>query len=212
MSLSSSRLIVRTGPNAGMVFDLTKDVTTIGRDVTNDIVFGDSEVSRQHARLTRTPGGFVLEDLGSTNGSFVNSERLTAPRVLNPDDLIGFGDKVTLSFDAMKSDTDATVLSGAQVPSNATVLEAPPVVPAYTPPPIPVPVDPVPVIAQPTPPPQAYYEVDDDDEEKRPFFRSGWFAAGCGCLVILGILGAFLWFMDAYYPEILYAPLRLLGF
>jgi pSer/pThr/pTyr-binding forkhead associated (FHA) protein len=89
MSPSSFRLIVRTGPNPGMVFDLTKEVILVGRDVTNEVVLGDAEVSRQHARLTRTPGGYVLEDLGSTNGPFVNGERLMAPRVLNPGDLVG---------------------------------------------------------------------------------------------------------------------------
>ena len=90
MSEASFRLIVRTGPNPGMVFELTKEVTLFGRDVTNDIVLADAEVSRQHARLTHTPGGYVLEDLGSTNGSFVNGERLVAPRTLNPGDLVGF--------------------------------------------------------------------------------------------------------------------------
>jgi pSer/pThr/pTyr-binding forkhead associated (FHA) protein len=52
------------GPNPGMIFDLTKEITTLGRDVGNDIVLGDPEVSRQHSRLTRTPGGYVMEDLG----------------------------------------------------------------------------------------------------------------------------------------------------
>ena len=38
MSPAQSRLIVRTGPNPGMVFDLTKEITTLGRDVASDIV------------------------------------------------------------------------------------------------------------------------------------------------------------------------------
>ena len=72
MAEAAFRLIVKTGPNPGTAFDLTKEVTLVGRDVTNDITVGDSEISRQHARLTRTPGGYVMEDLGSTNGSYVN--------------------------------------------------------------------------------------------------------------------------------------------
>ncbi len=68
MSPASSRLIVRTGPNPGMVFDLTKEVTMLGRDVTNDIVVGDAEISRQHSRITRTPGGMVLVSTIATLG------------------------------------------------------------------------------------------------------------------------------------------------
>jgi pSer/pThr/pTyr-binding forkhead associated (FHA) protein len=118
MSSSSFRLIERTGPNPGMVFDLTKDVIVLGRDVGVDVVLGDSEVSREHARLTRTPGGYVLEDLGSTNGTFVNGQRLMAPRVLNPGDLVGLGETVTLTFDALAPEAAATVARpAAQAPS-----------------------------------------------------------------------------------------------
>ena len=113
MSPTTSRLIVRTGPNPGMVFDLTKEITTLGRDVANDIVLGDPEVSWQHARLTRTPGGYVLEDLGSTNGSFVNGERLSSPRVLNPGDLLGMSEKVTLTFEMAIPEAAETVMSPA---------------------------------------------------------------------------------------------------
>ncbi len=100
MPSSEFRMIVRTGPNPGTVFELTKEVSLIGRDVTNDVVVGDAEVSRQHSRLTRTPGGYVLEDLGSTNGTFVNGERLVAPRVMNPGDLVALGETVSITVDA----------------------------------------------------------------------------------------------------------------
>ncbi len=196
MSSSSFRLVVRTGPTPGTVFDLTKEVTLIGRDVTNDVVLGDPEVSRQHARLTRTPGGYVLEDLGSTNGTFVNGERLVAPRVLNPGDLVGFGENVTVTFDATAPQAAATVMGSA--------AQAPPVRPAPQPQPV-APVTPPPAAVAPAAPaaPAAA-------EEKKP--RPRWLLAGCGCLVLLLAFGAFLWFMDAYYPNILYAPLRILGF
>jgi hypothetical protein len=113
MTASSFRMIVRTGPNPGTTYDLTKEVTLMGRDVSNDIILGDSEISRQHARLTRTPGGYVIEDLGSTNGSFVNGERLMAPRVLNPGDLVALGENVSLTFDAVAPEAAATVASTA---------------------------------------------------------------------------------------------------
>src|SRR3989304_506629 len=115
MAEVSYRLVVRTGPNPGMAFDLTKEETLLGRDVPNDIALGDSEVSRQHARLTRTPGGVVVEDLGPTNGTFINGERLVAPRVMAMGDLLGFGETVTLAFESSAPEGAATVMGGGAV-------------------------------------------------------------------------------------------------
>lgn len=200
MSPISNRLIVRAGPNPGMVFDLTKEITTLGRDVANDIVIGDPEVSRQHSRITRTPGGYVLEDMGSTNGTFVNGERLTAPRVLRAGNIIGLSEKVTLSFESVSPGVEETVISqAAEDERYAPTMREPAPMPAA---PAPSPVQPVtPPI--PTPQPAA---------EEPPRQRSPWLLAGCGCLVIVAILIAVLWYMDANHPDILYAPLRLLGF
>ena len=72
-----SRLVVRRGPQPNQVYEMNKDVVAVGRDITNDIVINDPEVSRHHCRMTRTPTGCTLEDLGSTNGTFVNGQRLT---------------------------------------------------------------------------------------------------------------------------------------
>ncbi|MDF1500432.1 MAG: FHA domain-containing protein [Anaerolineales bacterium] len=192
MTSSAFRIIVRTGPNPGTVTELTKEVSLIGRDVTNDVVIGDAEVSRQHARITRTPGGYVLEDLGSTNGTFVNGERLTTPRILNPGDLIAFGETVTITFDAVAPEAAATVASPA-AESPATVREAQA---------RPAPQAPVPGSPQPAPPAASV-------EKKR---RSPWMLAGIGCFVLILACGGVLWFMDAVYPDVLYAPLRFLGF
>ncbi len=189
MTSGSFRLIERTGPNPGMTFELNKEISLIGRDVSTDIVINDPEVSRQHARLTRTPGGYVLEDLGSTNGSFVNGERLVAPRVLSPGDLIGLGENVTVTFDAESAESAATVLSAA------SGYEPPPAQPQSAPPPSPAMPEPAVPMAQ---------EGGDD--------RRRWIYAGCGCLVLLSLCVGVFWFMDAYYPDILYAPLRIFGF
>jgi hypothetical protein len=183
-----------------MVFDLTKEIATLGRDVANDIVLGDPEVSRQHARLTRTPGGFVLEDLGSTNGSFVNGERLTSPRVLNPGDLLGMSEKVTLTFEMAIPEAAETVMSpAAGVEPLAPTIQEPA---AESAPPVEIPV----VQAPPEPPPVQ----PSVPEQKRK--RSPWLAAGFGCLVVAAILVAILLYLDANYPCILYAPFRFLGF
>ena len=185
----SFRLIQRSGPSPGDTFDLEKDVVTVGRDVTNEIVIADAEVSRQHARINRTPGGYVLEDLGSTNGSFVNGERLVAPRVLNPGDLVGLGENVTLTFEATAAAAPETVMGTPGAPPPQPPQAAPPP-PAAAP------------AAAPAPAPVAAPEEGG---------RRRWIFAGCGCLILLGLCGAFLWFMDANYPDILYAPLTALG-
>jgi predicted component of type VI protein secretion system len=182
-----------------MVFDLTKEVTTLGRDVGCDIVLGDPEVSRQHARLTRTPGGYVLEDLGSTNGTFVNNERLTSPQVLHSGDLIGLSEKVTLTFDMVSPEGAKTVMGepSAEEGPTPTVPEPPPQ--RQPPPPQQAPVGPMAPV---------------EEEPKRGI--SPWIFAGCGCLLILVLLIAFLVFMDARYPDLLYGPimpiLDLFGF
>lgn len=183
-----SRLVVKAGPNPGVVFELTKEVTLLGRDVTNDISIGDPEMSRQHARITRTPGSYVLEDLGSTNGSFVNGERLVAPRVLASGDLLGFGENVTLSFEGASLETAETVM-GEAVPHGAA----------------PTPEVMQEAVAQPTPIPVAEAEPSGEPGSKR------WLFAGAGCLVLLIVCAGTLFLMDAFVPDILYAPLRVLG-
>ena len=193
MTASSFRMIVRTGPNPGTTYDLTKEVTLMGRDVSNDIILGDAEISRQHSRLTRTPGGYVLEDLGSTNGTFVNGERLMAPRVLNPGDLVALGENVSLTFDAAVTEAAATVAGTPAQPVGAAAAPAPSPAPqaAATPAaPAPSPVQPL------------------VDKKK----RSPWLLAGIVCFVLILACGGLLFFMDAFYPEILYAPLQWLGF
>ncbi len=88
-SNGSFRLIVRRGPQPNQIYELNKDIITLGRDITNDIVINDPEVSRHHCRLTRGGGGYTLEDLGSTNGTFVNGQRLTGARPLAGGDVVG---------------------------------------------------------------------------------------------------------------------------
>lgn len=85
-------------------------VIKIGKNTDNDYVINDPHVSRYHARLIRDEDDFwVLEDLGSTNGTFVNNAQIVKKRI-SPKDEIRLGDNYILSLsDAIKSNNDYTV-------------------------------------------------------------------------------------------------------
>lgn len=202
MAAQSFQLVMRTGPIPGKIFDLGTNELTIGRDISNDIVISDVEVSRKHARLLMQSGGFVLEDMGSTNGTFVNGQRLVSPRILRGGETIMFGENVSLAFEAAY-DTDATVVSAAAFePVPATI---------YSPP--------RPIVEQhferqggDQSSPQVYagqipagpVEMSDYADfapEEKPA-KKIWVWVGCGCLVLLCIgvvIGAFAFdTMDMY--------------
>ncbi len=128
----SFRLVVRRGPQPNQTYELNKDIVTIGRDITNDIVINDPEVSRHHLRFTRGAGGFTLEDLGSTNGTFVGGQRLTGAKPLNNGDMIGLGETVTLSYEMVRPLADPAVAATAPSQSPPVNPYAPPAQqPAY---------------------------------------------------------------------------------
>ncbi|MFW5748751.1 MAG: FHA domain-containing protein [Chloroflexota bacterium] len=108
----SFRLIVRRGPQPNQTFELTKDIVTLGRDITNDIVINDPEVSRHHLRFTRGADGYNIEDLGSTNGTFIGGQRLSGVRPLSRGDVIGLGETVTLVYEVARGDAAQTMQSG----------------------------------------------------------------------------------------------------
>lgn len=72
----SALLVVRRGPNAGSRFLLDAQVTTAGRAPDSDIFLDDVTVSRRHAEFTRAAQGFLVRDVGSLNGTYVNRERI----------------------------------------------------------------------------------------------------------------------------------------
>lgn len=110
------RLVMRTGPTVGMAYPLDKSEMFIGRDLSNAISINDPEISRRHARIFRQGNNFVIEDLGSTNGTLVNGQRLKGPYELRPGELIVFGEQVSLIFEGAAADEDATVASGSAMP------------------------------------------------------------------------------------------------
>ncbi len=100
----SFRLVVRRGPQPNESFELGADATTLGRGINNDIVINDREISRSHLRLLRSGDGLTLEDLGSTNGTFVNGKRIAGVTPLQVGDMIGLGDTVLLALEQAPND------------------------------------------------------------------------------------------------------------
>jgi pSer/pThr/pTyr-binding forkhead associated (FHA) protein len=88
-----ARLVVASSPELreGSVISLTHEVV-VGRDSSLDISLpADGYASGRHARFVRNPDGDLVEDLRSTNGTFVNGERLSGARPLRSGDLITIG-------------------------------------------------------------------------------------------------------------------------
>jgi LysM repeat protein len=91
-------LVMQGGPHPKQVFPLSKSLLTIGRAEDNDIVINDAEVSRYHARLTWQGDKWVIEDLGSRNGTFINAQQITTPTILASGAQLRFGPDVVLGM------------------------------------------------------------------------------------------------------------------
>jgi hypothetical protein len=87
-------VVIVEGPGAGREFQLSGASLIAGRDPATALPLDDPEASRQHASISAQEGGAVVEDLGSTNGTFVGEERLTEARAIQPGDRIRIGTTV----------------------------------------------------------------------------------------------------------------------
>ena len=91
-------------PGGSAIVVLSADRVSIGKAATNDIVIDtDATVSRLHAMLEPTPGGWCIRDLGSRNGTYVNGVRLLTDKALHSGDEIRVGE-TRLSFRAEGDD------------------------------------------------------------------------------------------------------------
>ncbi|RPI23493.1 MAG: FHA domain-containing protein [Actinobacteria bacterium] len=88
-------LVVESGPRAGLTYVLGAGETLVGRDADSDIFLGDVTVSRRHARFILDEHGLRVEDLGSTNGTYVNDHRGDA-FMLSPKDEVRIGKHLLL--------------------------------------------------------------------------------------------------------------------
>lgn len=178
---SQFQLIMRSGPTPGAAFTLEGDQLTVGRDSTNEIVINDAEISRRHARLTFQGGKYVIEDLGSTNGTFVNGQRLAGPRVLKAGEVVSFGEQIVLVFEMTNFDAAATIASprtAAPVPVVLRPVSAPPPPPVEYAGSVPASPTPAPTIAK---------------TNLTPIL------IGVGVLLVLCVCGGILWFIDANF-------------
>jgi len=101
-------------------FELIESEIVLGRDDSADITIPAQAVSRRHAKLTRKGDAYEIEDLGSSNGTFVNGQKLSGSRSLKSGDNIRLGQIITLAFEAS--------LPAAPSPAATVAHKAPPVV------------------------------------------------------------------------------------
>ncbi len=194
-------LIVQEGPNAGEIYVLEELLNTIGRTQDNQVVVDSTRISRRHVQIKVLSSGTIIEDMGSTNGTWINGQRLTDARRLNTDDIIQLADYI--SFRYVMPDRYQTArfpLDEAEVVTHT--LED------YTDPPQSEPAQP----ATYTPAPESSASIITLEEESLPAERSTWSYVVIGALV-LGILiciaiAIYLWFAPV---EFWYWLFELLG-
>jgi len=120
--------VVRSGALKGQRLPIRVPIVNVGRAEYNDIVLPDDSVSTSHAKLQRREGVWVLVDLESTNGSFVDAERVQGETPLAPGALLRLGD-VQLLFEPTDDTVDAAKGSSTKMmsairipPGSAAVL------------------------------------------------------------------------------------------
>ena len=86
------KIIFRAGLQAGKEFQILNEEITFGRDSGNSIVLDDIQISRHHLKIYRKNADLFIEDLKSTNGTFLNGKNLKKPQRLRNGDLITIGE------------------------------------------------------------------------------------------------------------------------
>ena len=84
-------LLVTQGNQTGQSAALADGVIMIGRGADCQIILDDDYVSTRHARVVSGENGIYVEDMGSTNGSYVNGQRITAPTLITMSDTVRIG-------------------------------------------------------------------------------------------------------------------------
>jgi hypothetical protein len=80
-------LVVKRGPDVGTKYVLSDEVTRVGRHPESEIFLDDVTVSRRHAEFLRQNHSYVVKDVGSLNGTYVNRERIESTTLQNGDEV-----------------------------------------------------------------------------------------------------------------------------
>lgn len=121
-----ARLVAIKGPTKGQEFSVG-DACIVGRGFEADVRLNDVAVSRQHAKITKTATGYVIVDLGSSNGTSVNGERVFSPRVLHEGDTIEIAQNVftfvgpSAPLGGMKPEPDLVIFSDGGHEKDSTI-------------------------------------------------------------------------------------------
>lgn len=121
----ASKLVVKKGPGTGTSYTLDQAEIFVGRDLGNDIVVNDAEISRRHARLYKHGDSFMIEDLGSTNGTIVNGQKIRGPKELVNHDYVAMGQNIGYEFiDDKPMSYEASTIAVDQMDEfdNATIV------------------------------------------------------------------------------------------
>lgn len=89
-------LVFEQGGLTGQVHPLERTMICIGRTGENDLVLPEQAVSRRHASIQQVSEGWLLTDLGSTNGTYVDGRRIREPHLLRPGERVAMGDSIFL--------------------------------------------------------------------------------------------------------------------
>jgi len=104
MPATLPRLIVSDASGNDRQIEITLTPFTLGRQSDNDLVLLDNRISRRHARIVQAEAGYVLEDVESRHGTYVNGERITSSRLKSGDQIsLGVLDAYQISFVAESS-------------------------------------------------------------------------------------------------------------
>ncbi len=119
-------LVVKGGPNSGAIVALVGGSITMGRRSDNDIVIDETTVPRRHSLIMNTPGGYVVRDLNTTNGTFVNQNKLNqSEHVLRHGDQIKLGGSdITIMF-RQEGPRTLTLDTASSVPVEAALPSIP---------------------------------------------------------------------------------------
>src|SRR3712207_2530727 len=95
--------------------EFEKNEITIGRLAGNDIVLAKGNVSKYHSKIVSKDGKFIVLDMKSTNGTFVNGKKIAAPMVLKPTDKVYIGDYI-INVEPLDAPSLPTAGAGEEVP------------------------------------------------------------------------------------------------